>query len=194
VNQDQGNSFPKEDSMYNIKRYPNRKLYDTRRNKYVILSEISELIRQGEEISVIDNVSGEDITTVTLTQIILEREKRVGNFLPRKILSDLIEAGGESISSIRKKIVPPTELLQQVDEEISKRIQGLIQQGEIAEDYAKKLHAMLFQNSLLKGSLSLVTQQEIQEALTKHDLPSRDEFQDLIKQIDSLAEKIEKMK
>ena len=60
---------------YVIKRYSNRKLYDTQESRYVTLEEIEEMIRGGREISVVDAASGEDLTSVTLTQIILENER-----------------------------------------------------------------------------------------------------------------------
>ena len=60
---------------YVIKRYSNRKLYDTQESRYVTLEEIEEMIRAGREISVVDAASGEDLTSVTLTQIILENER-----------------------------------------------------------------------------------------------------------------------
>ncbi len=55
-----------------IKRYANRKLYDQSRSRYVTLEELEELIRQGREIRVVDAVSGEDLTSQTLAQIILD--------------------------------------------------------------------------------------------------------------------------
>ena len=68
---------------YVIKRYSNRKLYDTQESRYVTLEEIEEMIRAGREISVVDAASGEDLTSVTLTRIILENERNpertVGN-------------------------------------------------------------------------------------------------------------------
>src|SRR2546428_461573 len=57
---------------YVIKRYSNRKLYDTQESRYVTLEEIEEMIRAGREIAVVDAASGEDLTSVTLAQIILE--------------------------------------------------------------------------------------------------------------------------
>jgi len=59
-----------------IKRYSNRKLYDVARKRYVRLEEIAELVRRGAEVRVVDNVTRHDLTTVTLAQILLEREKR----------------------------------------------------------------------------------------------------------------------
>jgi polyhydroxyalkanoate synthesis repressor PhaR len=58
-----------------IKRYANRKLYDTRDSKYVTLDRIAELVRNGDDVKVIDNGSKEDITKVTLAQIIYEEQK-----------------------------------------------------------------------------------------------------------------------
>lgn len=58
-----------------IKRYANRKLYDTRDSRYVTLQQIASLVREGEDVCIIDNTSKEDLTTVTLAQIIYEEEK-----------------------------------------------------------------------------------------------------------------------
>ena len=59
-----------------IKRYSNRKLYDTERSCYVTLDEIALMIREGENIQIIDKNSGEDLTSVTFAQIIFEAEKK----------------------------------------------------------------------------------------------------------------------
>ena len=59
-----------------IKRYANRKLYDTRDSRYVTLVQIAEYVRNGEDVQIIDNTSKEDLTHVTLAQIIYEEEKK----------------------------------------------------------------------------------------------------------------------
>src|SRR3990172_1754345 len=61
-----------------IKRYANRKLYDTRDSRYVTLSEIEVLVRGGEDVRIIDNGTKEDLTSVTLAQVLLEQEKKGG--------------------------------------------------------------------------------------------------------------------
>ena len=78
---------------YVIKRYSNRKLYDTQESRYVTLEEIEEMIRGGREISVVDAASGEDLTSVTLTQIILENERTRRANLPSAFLHQLIKHG-----------------------------------------------------------------------------------------------------
>jgi polyhydroxyalkanoate synthesis repressor PhaR len=78
---------------YVIKRYSNRKLYDTQESRYVTLEEIEELIRAGKEISVVDVATGEDLTSVTLAQIILENERSRRASLPTAFLHQLIKHG-----------------------------------------------------------------------------------------------------
>lgn len=75
-----------------IKKYGNRRLYDTAAKQYVNLDDIAALIRDGTDVKVVDATSGEDLTRVTLTQIITEdaREKPTG--LPLELLRQLIVA------------------------------------------------------------------------------------------------------
>jgi polyhydroxyalkanoate synthesis repressor PhaR len=85
-----------------IKRYSNRKLYDTERSKYVTLDEIAKMIKAGEEVTIIDNETKEDLTSVTLTQIIYEEEKRESR-MPLSMLRNLIQTGGEALTEFFDK-------------------------------------------------------------------------------------------
>lgn len=85
-----------------VKRYANRKLYDTERSCYVTLEDISLMIKAGEEVQVIDNKSGDDLTSVTLAQIIFETEKKK-NFMSLALLRDLIQNGGEHLTGFAKE-------------------------------------------------------------------------------------------
>jgi polyhydroxyalkanoate synthesis repressor PhaR len=76
-----------------IKRYANRKLYDQSRSRYVTLEDLEELIRQGREIRVVDAVSGHDLTSLTLAQIILENQRDQRGALPTSFLHQLIKHG-----------------------------------------------------------------------------------------------------
>lgn len=78
---------------YVIKRYSNRKLYDTQESRYVTLEEIEDMIRGGREVQVVDAATGEDLTSVTLTQIILESERNHRSALPAAFLHQLIKHG-----------------------------------------------------------------------------------------------------
>jgi polyhydroxyalkanoate synthesis repressor PhaR len=86
-----------------IKRYQNRKLYDTHQSCYVTLDEIAEMIMRGEEVVVIDNRSKKDITSSTLTQIIFEKQKRSKAIIPVDTLRDIIQVGGGTFSGFLSK-------------------------------------------------------------------------------------------
>ena len=79
-----------------VKRYANRKLYDTQRSRYVTLEQIADMIRSGEDVKIVDNNSKEDLTAITLAQIIFEEEKK-SSFLPLSALRNIIQTGGNSI-------------------------------------------------------------------------------------------------
>ncbi len=89
-----------------IKRYANRKLYDTVESRYVTLEEIGEMIKQGVEVQILDNRSKGDLTTVTLAQIIFEEEKKRGR-MPLGVLREIIRTGGETVTEFIQKEVQP---------------------------------------------------------------------------------------
>lgn len=87
-----------------IKRYQNRKLYDTQQSCYVTLDDIAKMIRSSEEVMVIDNKTKNDITAATLTQIIFESEKKASQYAPLFTLREIIQNGNGSISSYLAKL------------------------------------------------------------------------------------------
>jgi polyhydroxyalkanoate synthesis repressor PhaR len=87
-----------------IKRYSNRKLYDTERSSYVTLEEISQMVRDGSELRIVDNKSGEDITSVTLAQIVFEQEKKDKRTLPMQALRDMIRSPSDFISRLSRDV------------------------------------------------------------------------------------------
>jgi len=78
-----------------IKKYGNRRLYDTASSRYVNLDDIAALVRQGKEVQVVDAYSGKDLTRITLTQIITEDAKDKPTGLPLELLRQLIVASDE---------------------------------------------------------------------------------------------------
>jgi polyhydroxyalkanoate synthesis repressor PhaR len=98
-----------------IKKYANRKLYDTRASRYITLDEIAQLVRYGHEIKVVDRDNGADLTQVTLSQIVLSEEKRG----PARI----VDAGGEMLHDrgqalldyVRSALSVPGDIRHQVE-------------------------------------------------------------------------------
>ncbi|MBI5511778.1 MAG: polyhydroxyalkanoate synthesis regulator DNA-binding domain-containing protein [Deltaproteobacteria bacterium] len=113
-----------------IKRYANRKLYDTERSCYVTLEDIGAMIKAGDEVRVVDNKSGEDLTTVTFAQIIFETEKKA-SFMPMGLLRDLIRDSGETLSSFARE---------QADKVQAKASEIKETADKLRKDTAEKLH------------------------------------------------------
>ena len=89
-----------------IKRYANRKLYDTEESRYITLEEIGQMIRDGADVHVVDNRSKGDMTSVTLAQIIFEEEKKQSH-MPLGVLRDIIRTGGETLTDFIQNEVGP---------------------------------------------------------------------------------------
>ncbi len=178
-----------------IKRYPNRKLYDTEAKKYINLEDIAGLIRAGREIQVIDNASGEDLTAVTLSQIVYELEKKQSGILPGPILASLIQAGGNRLTALQRNLLGQLGLLHQVDEEIRQRIHALVALGELKEPEAASLIEKLISTSkqLHHPPTTLPNQDDIERVLNERNIPSRSEIDRLMGELDALMSQLEQL-
>ena len=94
-----GNIVTRQRKTKVIKRYGNRKLYDTEQSSYVVLNDIAKMIRNEEEVRVIDNETKDDITSATLTQIIFGAEKKSPRSTPLNVLKSIIKKGDGSFSN-----------------------------------------------------------------------------------------------
>jgi polyhydroxyalkanoate synthesis repressor PhaR len=88
---------PSEKPRRIIKRYSNRKLYDTKDSRYVTLLQIAEMVRAGEEVQIIDNNTKDDLTEITLAQIIYEEQKAHTKNVPLQTLKELIHSRTEKV-------------------------------------------------------------------------------------------------
>ncbi|MHB8879743.1 MAG: polyhydroxyalkanoate synthesis regulator DNA-binding domain-containing protein [Myxococcaceae bacterium] len=114
-----------------IKRYTNRKLYDTVESRYVTLDEIAEMIKQGVEVKIVDNRSKEDLTSVTLAQIIFEEEKKK-NQMPLAVLREIIRRPSEALTGFIQKEVTPR--VASIREEAESRLDRLLRRDETKKD------------------------------------------------------------
>ena len=83
-----------------IKKYANRRLYDTESSSYITLDRLAEMVREGREFEVVDAKTGEDITRQVLTQIIVDEEARGSTMLPVNFLKQLIGLYGNSMEAV----------------------------------------------------------------------------------------------
>lgn len=163
-----------------VKRYPNRKLYDTEAKKYISLNTLSAYVRQGREVKVVEHPGGEDITARVLSQIILEREKEQRGFLPAEILRELVHAGGHTLASLGHALAPS------LDQEIEERIQRLLERDELSDDQAEWMREKLLGPRPTPVWPGWLGEEDIQRVLQRLGLPTRDDIESLNRQIDAL--------
>ncbi len=109
-----------------IKRYANRKLYNTETSRYITLRGVGELLDRGEEVRVVDNETGEDITQVALSQILVDN-KRSREVPSDTLLTQILSRGGDAVySAIRKSVDDASDGLGEFQE----RFRQLVQRGE----------------------------------------------------------------
>jgi polyhydroxyalkanoate synthesis repressor PhaR len=161
-----------------IKKYANRKLYHTNRKQYITLDGIAELIRAGEQIQVVDNETGEDITASILAQVVAQTRGR-GSLLPTNVLTDLIQAGGETIAEMRRSIWDRLGGAALVDTEIGRRLERLRDEGVLEAEEAERLRRLLLsaEPALAPDLLPQV--------------PSRTDLARLTEQVDTLTAAVE---
>ena len=88
------------DDVVIIKKYANRRLYDTESSTYITLERLAEMVRQKRDFQVVDAKSGEDITRSVLTQIIMDEEARGSTMLPVNFLRQLISMYGDQMQAV----------------------------------------------------------------------------------------------
>jgi polyhydroxyalkanoate synthesis repressor PhaR len=176
-----------------IKRYQNRKLYNTQSKSYITLDELADLVREEQEIKVIDNKIGKDITAVTLSQIIFEVEKNHAGFLPIKLLISLVQSGGNKIDEIRRNIFEALSLFHHYDIEIERRINLLIDNGELSQEQGG-----LLLEKLLAASESLHhTREDVESKIFRYlwsrQIPTESDLQEIIRKVDHLSQRVDEL-
>lgn len=113
-----------------IKKYANRRLYDTGRSSYVTLDDLCEMVKDGIDFVVYDAKSGEDLTRSVLTQIIVDQESKGENLLPTGFLKNLIGFYGDSIQGVVPNYLEQTldafvKNQEQMRDQINKSFEGM---------------------------------------------------------------------
>jgi polyhydroxyalkanoate synthesis repressor PhaR len=118
-----------------IKKYANRRLYDTSASQYVTLDYVRELVKRGQDFTVIDAKSGDDLTHGVLSQIIFEEEARGENLLPLPFLRQLIQYYGDSLQSVVPSYLQATmDAFAQQQDEMREQFTGTMQSPQAILD------------------------------------------------------------
>src|SRR5512146_1695543 len=166
-----------------IKRYTNRKLYDTGESRYVTHDEIAQMIKGGAEVKIIDNRTKEDLTSVTLAQIIFEEEKKTSK-MSLDTLRDLIRHGGE----VAQRLVEGTQAelrgrVEAVRAAAEQRVQSLLTRGQDTRD-----RAMEFVQSSQEAMLAL--QRKVDERV-RATVEGMSNLGEVRRQLEEIARRIE---
>lgn len=137
-----------------IKRYESRKLYDTEESRYVSLEEISGWIREGQEIKVVDNATGADVSSQTLTQIILDEGRRGTSFLPSELLHELVRLGERAMESS----------VEQMQHGVDRLVQASVDKLAPVRRAREEMSRLRGQLERLEGSLSRLEDERHDEA------------------------------
>jgi len=168
-----------------IKRYANRKLYDMSESCYITHDEIAGLVRRGEEVRIIDNRTQEDLTSATLTQILLDEERRVKRPLPIDTIRNFFQSGGDFI---QRKIRQPVANLREEAEKNMRRVLG--RRDEKVDEKSAPLPEPPVEPSRAKQPAEVFKDAleerwvEIQHAFSQLDFPKR--IADLEKRVATL--------
>ncbi len=174
--------------MQTIKKYANRKLYHVNRKQYITLEGIAQLVQNGEQVQVIDNETGEDITVPILAQIVLQTRGRHTNnrVLSTSVLTGLIQFGGERLAGWLRALFASPGGKAIIDLEIRQRLDQLVADGMLSAEEDTRLRGLL-----LRGTLSERTGEDLVAHET--EVPSRNDVVRLHAQVDALIEVIEQL-
>ena len=181
-----------------IKRYANRKLYDTESKRYITLDGIAEMIRQQQDVKVIDHETGEDITALTQAQIIFEQERKLRSGIPHTVFTNLIQTGSDTFSQVWHALIPPDEWKKLVDVEIEKRMQALMQHDKVTDDDGFRMLDLLLTPPAPEApaeppKTDRPTPLGGLEKLIKQRGPTQEQLEQLTKQVEALSAEVERL-
>ena len=174
-----------------IKRYRNRKLYNTLTKRYVTLEEIEQLIKQHAEIKVIDNLTENDLTASTLSQIIFESEKNHSGLLPINLLISLVQSGGKHIDEVRRNIFNSLNLAHHFDVEIERRINLLVAKGELDQESASQLLRQMLSAGMEQNEFVENLESILLEILKTRQIPTKKDIYNLMNKVETLSRKVD---
>jgi len=178
--------------MHRIKKYANRKLYDTTDKKYVSMDTLSKLIRSGEEISIVDNETGEDLTASIVSSLIARNKSEDNKSVSSGLLIQIFRKGGGALTDYAKRYVSIWQsAFTMAEDEVDKLVNMLVKNKEISKSEAKKLRSEIVgYTDSVKGWISDSVDKRINEVVGMMNLATKDDISSLAKKVNVLEKKI----
>lgn len=180
-----------------VKKYSNRRLYDTERGEWINLSDLARVIRDGRTIRVLEHETGDDITVITLIQVMLNeiRDKKVmlsATYLLHRILKD----GDRAIEgAIERSLIGSSEILGILPDDAEKIIKIFVEEGKISPELAKEtIGEYRKRYSRLRSEIRGEIEGMVREYIDEIGIPSKDAIGEIIAQIEELKDKFNREK
>lgn len=166
-----------------IKRYANRKLYNTETSRYITLKGIAELIEDGKEVRVIDKETGEDITSVALSQILVDSE-RSNTTIPSSLFSQLMGRGGDALyDTLRRGVSDASDGLGDLQQRVRRAITPEELEGKKIRDWIPDPGQ----------NLDRAVQNAVERVFKVLDLPRKADIDDLNRNLKNIAAAVKKL-
>lgn len=181
--------------MRHIKRYANRKLYDTTDKKYITLGQIADLIKAGEEVVIVDNTTGKDITAATITQLLARDDQAETGEGAANVLIQMIRKGPETVLDYGKKYLSLWQrALTTAEGELDRLVNRLVREKELSEAEGSRIKREIVGHAEdFKLWIGKKIDQRISEAMQMMNLATKDHVDRLANQVKTLSRKVEKM-
>ena len=182
--------------MHRIKKYVNRKMYDTTDKKYVSMVQIARLIKSGEEVVIIDNKTGDDLTAAIVSRLIGQDKKEKGSVVSPRIMMQLLRKGGDTLTDYAKKYTSLWQnALTMAEDEVDKVVGSLVNNKELSRAEGSRLKQEITgYTDSLKSWIGERVDRRINEALAAMNLASRDQVAALTVKIDKLSKDVARLK
>ena len=166
-----------------IKRYANRKLYNTQTSRYITLKGIAELIEADEEVRVIDNETGEDITNVALSQILVDNE-RSNSTVSRTLLSELISKSGDALyGALRRGVGDASDGIEELQRSVRRIIKNREGDGSRLGEWI----------AVATPDFDQMVQNAMERVFKLLDLPRRGDIEALNQNLQRVADAVESL-
>lgn len=172
-----------------IKRYANRKLYDCNAKRYVKLEELAELVKKNQEVQIIDNSTGEDITSVVLSKVLSEviSDKSQNGQVNASILTEIIQKRSDMVVDYLKQgLEASVRTVKGVEQQLQHQLEQGWQRVTGQKDKATT------SNEDFRNIFQRMIEESVQFLITKMNLPSRAELNQLHKRLDEIEELLKK--
>lgn len=178
--------------MHLIKKYANRKLYDTTDKQYLTMDKLAELIKNGAEVTIMDNETGRDLTASILTQLLAREKDDTIDAVPPGILMQMLRKGRGTLFGYGKKYFSLWQsAFMMSKEEIEKRINSLVRDKELSEDEGNKLkNELVSATNHLKTWILQNIDRRVADAIKRLNLATHEQVDELTDKVEALNQKV----